>query len=127
MLIFKTKNVFRVLWILAPITVIASCASHDLGPVGTVSCEGFKTVSYLNDIKPITANHCALSGCHDGSLGDDRNWTIPQRFKDHASEARRRIQLPITDGDHMPRVGAITFEQIQLIVCWAEQGAPIDN
>jgi hypothetical protein len=108
-------------------TVIFSCTNHDLGPIERISCDGFKTVSYLNDIKPIITDHCAIEGCHNGDNGADKNWTEPGKLQDHAAEARRRVQLPKTDGDHMPRVGEISDEQIKLIVCWAEQGAPINN
>ena|SRR5688572_645365 len=111
------------------ITVIIteSCVNHDIKPPGEIDCEGFQTVSFNNDIKGILVNHCAVEGCHNGDNGEERNWKDPQKFQDHAFEARRRVQLPASDPDHMPAAGEISEEQIKLIVCWANQGAPINN
>jgi hypothetical protein len=60
-------------------------------------------------------------------MGPGLDWTIPSTFKDHASEAHRRVQLPNTDSEQMPKEGTITDEEIKTIVCWVEQGADITN
>jgi hypothetical protein len=123
----KLRYVFVFTLTISSAVLIDSCVSHDLeGPV-VVDCTGFKTVSFSSDIQPIISANCAISGCHNGDNGTDLNWTDPAKFKDHAAEAKRRVALPRTDGDHMPQVGSITSDQIKLIVCWAEQGASIDN
>jgi hypothetical protein len=102
-----------------------SCVNHDLGPSITVDCTGVTTVSYLNDIKPIVDANC--SRCHNSTFAG-KNWTDPAQLKSRADEARRRVLLPVTHGDHMPQdPPELTFEEIQSIVCWAEQGAPINN
>jgi hypothetical protein len=106
---------------------VESCVSHDLEPAFTVDCNGFNTVSFANDIQPILQANCAIPDCHNGDNGAAIDWRDADKFKAHAEEAKRRVALPKTHGDHMPRVGEITDAQISSIVCWAEQGAPINN
>jgi hypothetical protein len=127
MIRFRRKDVGIVFLFFALVLVVNACVKHDLEPPITVDCTGFHTVSFTADVQPIVTEHCAISGCHNGDNGADKNWTDPVKFQNHASEARRRVLLPRTNGDHMPRVGAISDAQIKLIVCWAEQGAPINN
>lgn len=105
---------------------IESCVDHNLAPPVTVDCDGFKTVSYVNDIIPIINTHCAIQGdgaCHNGGNGDDINWTKLSNLQNHAAEIKRRVTLAPTDPDHMPRIGTLELSQIQLLVCWVEQGA----
>jgi hypothetical protein len=103
-----------------------SCANNDLGPVELISCDGVAEVSYLDDIKPIVDANC--SRCHNATDFPDRDWTDPAKLKTFASEASRRVQLPVSDPDHMPYdPPELTKQEIQNIVCWAKQGAPIDN
>lgn len=109
------------------LVIAEACVNHSIDPSIKVDCTGFKTVSFTNDIQPILTSNCAIEGCHNGDLGDDLNWTIPVNFQEHASEAKRRVALSKANADHMPREGEISLDQIQLIVCWAEQGAPINN
>jgi hypothetical protein len=116
---------FIIITVLA--TSVGACVNHDLEASKVFDCTGFKTVEYSNDIQPIIAANCAISGCHNGDNGTDRNWTDPVKLKNHATEVKRRVSLPKTDGDHMPRVGELSDEQMKLIVCWVGQGAPIDN
>lgn len=103
--------------------LFTACVSHDLeGPVN-VSCDDFRTVSFNDDIKPIVNSNCAFTGCHNGDLGGDLNWTVLQNFQNHATEVKRRITLPPSDPEKMPRIGKLNYEQISLITCWIEQGA----
>ena len=102
---------------------IESCVNHDIGPV-KVDCDGYTTVSFSNDIKDkIIAVKCAIPGCHNGSLGADRDWTDFTKFQGHAQEVKRRITLSPFAHDKMPRTGSLTYDQIKTIVCWVEQGA----
>lgn len=120
----RTYFIFLALLILV---VAESCVNHSIDPSIKVDCTGVSTVSFANDIQPIITTNCAITDCHNGDLGDDLNWTIPVNFQNHASEAKRRVTLSKAHADHMPREGEITLDQIQSIVCWAEQGAPINN
>jgi hypothetical protein len=105
---------------------VGSCVDHDLSPPVVVNCDGFKTVSYVNDIVPIINTHCAIEGngaCHNGNNGDDIDWRQLTNLQNHATEMQRRVQLAPSDPDHMPRIGQLELRQIQLLVCWAQQGA----
>ena len=57
-----------------------SCVDHDFP---SYTCPD-SDVSYLEDVKPIVESKCALSGCHNGSLGEDRNWTNFEVFQRNA-------------------------------------------
>jgi hypothetical protein len=105
------------------VTSLQSCVSHDTGR----QCLSNTTVSFAQQIKPIITSNCAIQGvndgCHNGDNGADLDWRVLGNFQQHSTEVKRRIMLPKSNGDHMPREGVITAEQIQLIVCWVEQGA----
>jgi uncharacterized membrane protein len=105
--------------------VTAACVDHHLESTISVECDGAETVSYSDHIMPIVEENC--SRCHNSSFVG-RNWTDPVQLQEHAGEAARRVQLPTTHPDHMPQAPPeLTLEEIKSIVCWAEQGAPIDN
>ncbi len=107
--------------------LITSCVSHDLGEVVVIGdCEN--EISYNDDIKPIVTGRCAIGACHNGSMGPDLDWRDPAKFQANADEAKRRVALPATDPDHMPKNGTtLPIGEIQKISCWADQGAPTDN
>jgi len=116
----STHSIFFLVFVWA---LFQACVNHDIGK----QCVLNSTVSFSNDIKPIITSNCAIQGqndkCHNGDNGADLNWTVLSNFQQHAQEVKRRIQLPQSNADHMPREGAITDQQIQLIICWVEQGA----
>ena len=107
--------------------IIQSCEDHQYpAPSNSVDCEGFKTVSYSLDIQPIINSNCAIvgdGGCHNGGNGADLDWRVYSNLHDHRDEVDRRVRLPKSATDHMPRIGEITEEQIKLLVCWVRQGA----
>jgi|SRR4051812_32191975 len=123
----RSKDIGFALSIVILMLLVNGCVKHDLEPPITVDCTDFRTVSFATDVQPIIGANCAIPSCHNGDNGADINWTDPVKFQNHSSEARRRVMLPKTSADHMPRVGTISDDQIKLIVCWAEQGAPINN
>jgi len=101
-----------------------SCADHDFGSPFFVDCTTAEEYSYVLDVSPVIAENCATAGCHDGStwLPD---WTDINNLQniDHQKEIKRRITLPLTDGEKMPREGSITAVEREKIYCWIEQGA----
>jgi uncharacterized membrane protein len=100
-----------------------SCDNHDLGPVVIVDCSGVAAISYQLGVKPVVDRVC--SECHNSSWPEG-DWTSAVKIKEHAAEAARRVQLPTTDPDHMPKNGVqLTEQELEAIVCWAAQGAPI--
>jgi len=76
-------------------------------------------ISYSHDIVPILQANCAISGCHDGSLGSSRDWRNYNNVKTNAQNIMIR-----TENRSMPAGGlTLTQDQIQLIACWVDDGA----
>ena len=101
----------------------AACADHDI-PL-TFDCSS-EDISYLDDVRPIVTANCAISGCHNGDLGSDKDWRELENLQSRASEVKRRITLPAGAAGHMPAKGSLTYDEIQTLVCWVDQGA-LDN
>jgi SprB repeat len=77
------------------------------------------STSYINDIKPIITNACALPLCHDAAQGA-RDWTTYDKVKANASNIKTRTgnkSMPIGSGPKL------TQDQINLIACWVDDGA----
>jgi hypothetical protein len=104
--------------------VMNSCVNHDLEGPFVVDCTNASAYTYDVDILPIINANCAFEGCHDGGTVYPPDWTDFQTFKDHSAEVQRRITLPLTDPDKMPRGRRLSAEDRQKIYCWIEQGAP---
>ncbi|MFZ6010737.1 MAG: hypothetical protein ACOYXT_10365 [Bacteroidota bacterium] len=123
----KINTILTALYATILVAAVDSCANNDLEAPLNIDCTGVATVSFSLQVQPIINSKCAIPECHNGDNGADINWTVPEKLQAHAAEAKRRIQLPKTDADHMPREGELSFDQIETIVCWATQGAPINN
>ena len=112
---------------LTSLILLQACASNDLDEGTTpITCDG-QIASYSDHIEPIVAANCAVSGCHNGSNPDAPDWTAPENLKSKSTEVKRRILLPESHADHMPRGGTLSNADITRLVCWVDQGAPIDN
>lgn len=102
--------------------VFQSCEYNEL-PEPPPVIEGCpETISFANDIKPIIDTSCALTGCHNGDNGADRNWTVFNNFQSKRANVKDRITRPPGTPGHMPAKGSLTTDQIQTIVCWVDQG-----
>ncbi|HMG89422.1 MAG TPA: hypothetical protein VK589_05170 [Chryseolinea sp.] len=77
---------------------------------------GLSGISWENQIKPIMENSCALSGCHNGSSRPDLRKFENAKF--YAKSIKSKTQ-----DRSMPREGALTQQQIDLIACWVDDGA----
>jgi hypothetical protein len=101
--------------------VIHSCADHDLADFD--NCE--EVYSYSLDVAPIVTAKCAISGCHDGSMGDALDWSDPETFQ---AKARSGLVRHKVKAREMPPpgspAGALSDDQIAIIACWSNQGAP---
>ncbi|HEY9049529.1 MAG TPA: hypothetical protein VIN08_26705 [Ohtaekwangia sp.] len=111
--------------ILAMMIVTESCVDHNIGSSFIVTCDNAVTISYSANVVPIIQTKCAIEGCHVSGTGLP-DWTVLSNLQEKKSEVQRRITLPLTDPDKMPRVGSITQEERQTIYCWIQQGA-LDN
>ena len=115
-------NCGRVIFLMIAVAS-AACADHDIPKTFDCSTEA---ISYLDDVKPIVAQNCAISGCHNGDLGSDKDWRDFQKLQARAGEMKRRVTLPEGAAGHMAARGSLTFDEIQTLVCWVDQGA-LDN
>lgn len=99
-----------------------SCVYHDF-PEYTCDQE----FSFADDIRPIIETKCAVSGCHNGDMGPDLNWTNFEKF--HQRVASGLVKYRVTNRIMPPAespAGPLTQDQINAIACWADQGA-LDN
>ncbi len=98
-----------------------SCADHNFPSYVCPDNE----VSYLEDVKPIVEAKCGITGCHNGSLGAERNWLDFGAFQAKAQNGNvknyviNRIMPPA----HSPN-GGLSQDQINAIACWVDEGAP---
>lgn len=74
-------------------------------------------VSWSNDILPVIINRCAIPECHNGISRPDLR--IYQTAKFYANPMKT-----LTQNRSMPFDGTLTQEQIDLIACWVDDGAP---
>lgn len=99
--------------------VLAACVSHDIPEYQCTQTYGF-----ANDVKPIIETKCAISGCHNGDMGQDLNWTVFENFHKRAESGlvKYRVTHRIMPPSNSP-AGPLTQEQINTIACWTDQGA----
>lgn len=76
-------------------------------------------VSFQQSIRAIIDANCAISGCHVGAGRQDfRQLSVIQS---NANGIKSRIK-----SGSMPKTGSLTSQEIELIVCWVDDGA-LDN
>jgi hypothetical protein len=73
-------------------------------------------VSFNDSVAPIIESKCATALCHDGSQAPD--FRTFSGIKSNAS----KIKSKVTDLS-MPPDNPLSFEEIQLISCWVDDGA----
>ncbi|HEY9047854.1 MAG TPA: SprB repeat-containing protein [Ohtaekwangia sp.] len=78
---------------------------------------GTTDVSWTNDIRPIIVTSCAITGCHNGISRQDLR--IYEKAKYYASQIKM-----FTRDRSMPFEGSLTQNQIDIISCWVDDGAP---
>lgn len=113
------RNPFFLLFIF----IFAGCTYHDFNNLNDVPVpeEPFvcdPEISWQNDILPIMETSCAGAGCHDGI--SRRDWTDYNEVKQYSTAIKQRTQdrsMPF-DGPPLPQ------DQIDIISCWVDAGAP---
>lgn len=88
------------------------------GCIVTATVKIVTNISLENDIMPLLATNCALSGCHDGKSGLP-NWTVKTTVINNAS----RIKQKTGSGEMPPGDATITGDEIERIACWVDDGA----
>ena len=84
------------------------------------NCDG-TSFTYTADVKSIVDSNCTLSGCHDGgsSQPDFRSYAGIMPFASSASLRTSSRNMPPASSGR-----SLTEDQIRIIQCWAENGAP---
>jgi hypothetical protein len=104
-----------------------ACVSHDLGELDSpfvVTCTAEdENISYGGQIDPLIKANCIFDGCHGHDPGIP-DWRNHAELESHIDEIQRRITLPLSDPDKMPRGRTITAEDRKTLYCWLENGAP---
>ncbi len=105
---------------LAVMLLQESCVSHDFA---SFTCPE-EEVSYAQDVHPIVMSKCAVSGCH-GSDPNLPDWTDFGTFQEGAQSGnvRNYVLNRIMPPAESP-AGPLSQDEINKIVCWANQGAP---
>jgi len=101
--------------------VVSSCNKKNLD----IDCTGI-TVSYINDIKPITDANCAFTGCHVTGFanGDYTSYVGLKAKVDNGQLKKRAIKKRDMPPSNTPGPKGLTDTEIQLIFCWIEDGGP---
>lgn len=100
--------------------------TYTLVAIDATGCKVSKSIrvasraSFANDILPIISTNCAISGCHNGSSGLT-NFSVQKNIQASASAIKAQ-----TSSRSMPIGKTLTQDQINLIACWANDGA-LDN
>lgn len=81
---------------------------------------GATGVSWKDDIEPIVLKSCAKAGCHAEGSGRLRLVTY-EDVKANAANVKARTQ-----NGSMPYDGPLPADQVKLIGCWVEDGAPLN-
>jgi hypothetical protein len=98
-----------------------SCVDHDF-PSYTCPEE---EVSFNADVRPIIEAKCAISSCHNGSLGAERDWSNFATFQHNATDGnvKNYVTNRIMPPSFSPN-GGLSQEQINTIACWIDADAP---
>lgn len=74
-------------------------------------------VSYSEKISPIISSTCSTLDCHGGTQAPD--FRIFDNVRNNAAKIKELTQSGV-----MPKIGSLTAEEINLIACWVDDGAP---
>ncbi len=81
-------------------------------------------VSYNLHVKPLAETKCANSiGCHVSGGSGPGDFTTYAALSGVSPTVKIRLGLPATDGLHMPQGGTLTQEELDIFLCWIEDGA----
>lgn len=110
------KNILKI--VLLIVFAFASCEKNveeDSLADSDVGCD--ESISFAQNVNPIIVNNCVE--CHGGSTSPDlRTYS---GISSNANDIRLQVETR-----RMPRGGSLTNEEIQLIICWIDNGA-LDN
>jgi hypothetical protein len=81
-------------------------------------------VSYNLHVKPLAETKCANSiGCHVAGGSGPGDFTTYTALSGVSQTVKTRIELPVGTSGHMPEGGILTQEELDIFLCWIEDGA----
>ena len=83
--------------------------------------DGPPPVSFKDHVAPILSANCNLSGCHNGSLGADRDWTSVSAIQLKLNHFQRILTLQKMPP---PPNRLLNKEELDKVLCWIAHGAP---
>ncbi len=106
-------------FVVLALAMLEGCVSHDFPEYQCTD-----TYSFAEDVKPIIETKCAVSGCHNGDMGQDLNWMTFENFQKRARSGllKYRVTHRIMPPSISP-AGPLSQDQINAIACWSDQGA----
>lgn len=116
----RFKFLLSVTIVVLIIFMIGSCSDNDLDETNEDTCT--TEISYANDVNSILQTKCNIAGCHNGSLGDARDWTDFETLKSRAQAVKQMVENRQMPPPSSP-AGQLSADQIQTISCWVDQGA----
>lgn len=106
--------------------VLQGCLTEkgEVPPPPQTFCDSLD-VSYNLHVKPLAEATCANSiGCHVSGGSGPGDFTTYAALSAVSQTVANRIQLPVSDPLHMPQGSTLTQEQVDIFLCWIEDGAP---
>ncbi len=120
------KNLFLFSVTIAATVITLQGCLNDKGivpPPPETFCDSLD-VSYNLHVKPLAEAKCANSiGCHVSGGSGPGDFTTYTALSSVSQTVAVRIQLPVTDASHMPQGGTLTQEELDIFLCWIEDGA----
>jgi hypothetical protein len=122
--VIKTKRL-RFYYLLFMIVLFTSCL-NDKADESSGPCN---TTYFDENIKPIFIANCydpaGDGACHSSANPGD--FSITENIVAEVSEIKRRINLPLTHVDHMPKGRTLSSIDLQALNEWLDDGGNICN
>ena len=109
----------------ATVFVLQGCLNDkgSVPPPPETFCDSLN-VSYNLHVKPLAETKCANRiGCHVAGGSGPGDFTTYQALSGVSQSVKTRIELPANDPLHMPQGGTLTQEELEIFLCWIEDGA----
>ena len=120
------KLVFILTIVFASAAVMQGCYYDKAELVYPTNTCDTTNLTYTAKIQPIIQEKCYGSSCHSGDnpVSGTRLDSYRALSRIDNTELIRRITLPPSDADHMPRGRSLSDCQKNLIIAWYAGGAP---
>ncbi len=111
----------KIMFIITGFVLLAGCYydKEELLYPGGTPCNGVDA-KFSTKVLPLMQSRCAVVGCHDASSTNHAGpFTDYNLIKNHSIEIRSAVLSGL-----MPQGSSLTPDEIKLISCWVESGAP---